>query len=295
MADKQPVNMTIPKHKSWPVRVALVSSNHLARVGLQGILQNIPGIDLIGESYGGAHAYTLIQEMKPDCVIIDLESNRNPLASIQYYKQLSPQTRVLLFADWNDIEHARSAISMGAEGIVLKCQPVSVLLAMIEDKKEDSSSIAIDVPEVQSAGDDSNQKPHVQKAPIDQIASVDSLTERERSVIALVAQGLSNRDISDRLSISDITVRHHLTRIFDKLGVANRQKLLIIAHHLGLVDLRDPAQLSADHSSFGLASSTPTQDDTDSEPSDMNLYRRRISDIRANRTVGENMIERRVP
>jgi ATP/maltotriose-dependent transcriptional regulator MalT len=74
------------------------------------------------------------------------------------------------------------------------------------------------------------------------MASVDSLTERERSVIALVAQGLSNRDISNRLSISDITVRHHLTRIFDKLGVANRQKLLISAHHLGLVELR--SQLS---------------------------------------------------
>ena len=257
MSDKQPANMTIPKRKSWPVRVALVSSNHLVRVGLQGILQNIPGIDLIGESYGGAHAYTLIQEMKPDCVIIDLESNRNPLASVQYYKQLSPQTRVLLFADWNDIERARAAISRGAEGIVLKCQPASVLLAMIEANKEESSPIPLDVHEVKSPVDDSNPKPHVQKAPIDQIASVDSLTGRERSVIALFAQGLSNRDISDRLSISDITVRHHLTNIFHKLGVANRQKLLIIAHHLGLVDLRDPAQLSADHSSFSLASRPP--------------------------------------
>ena len=258
MADKQPANMTISKHKSWPVRVALVSSNHLARVGLQGILQNIPGIDLIGESYGGAHAYTLIQEMKPDCVIIDLESNRNPLASIQYYKQLSPQTRVLLFADWNDIEHARAAISMGAEGIVLKCQPVSVLLAMIEDRKEESSSIVLDVPEVQSAVDDRKPKPPIlPKAPIDKTPPVDSLTGREQSVIALVAQGLSNRDISDRLSISDITVRHHLTRIFNKLGVANRQKLLIRAHHLGLVELTNPTQLSAGHSSFGLASRPP--------------------------------------
>ena len=248
MSDKQPANMTIPKRKSWPVRVALVSSNHLVRVGLQGILQNIPGIDLIGESYGGAHAYTLIQEMKPDCVIIDLESNRNPLASVQYYKQLSPQTRVLLFADWNDIERARAAISRGAEGIVLKCQPASVLLAMIEDKKEESSSIALDVPEVQSAVDDSNPKPHVQKAPIDKIASVDSLTGRERSVIALVAQGLSNRGISDRLSISDITVRHHLTKIFDKLGVGNRQKLLIYAHQLGLVELTSSEHVFQIHS-----------------------------------------------
>jgi DNA-binding NarL/FixJ family response regulator len=242
MADKQQANMT--KHKSWPVRVALVSYNHLARVGLQDILRNIPGIDLIGKSNGGAHAYALIQEMKPDCVILDLESNRNPLASVQYYKQLSPQTRVLLFADWNDIERARAAISMGAEGIVLKCQPSSVLIAMIEgEKKESPSMMMVDCSETQPEPDTRTKQP-ARKIPVDQISSIDSLTGRERTVIALVGEGLSNRDISDRLSISDITVRHHLTRIFDKLGVANRQKLLISAYHLGLVDLPTSAQAS---------------------------------------------------
>lgn len=68
-------------------------------------------------------------------------------------------------------------------------------------------------------------------------------------MIVLIGQGLSNRDISDRLSISNITVRHHLTKIFYKLGVATRQKLLISAHQLGLVELRNPAQGSAEHSS----------------------------------------------
>jgi DNA-binding NarL/FixJ family response regulator len=64
-----------------------------------------------------------------------------------------------------------------------------------------------------------------------------SLTDRERNVIALVGEGLSNKDIGDRLCISEITVRHHLTSIFDKLGVSNRQKLLIRAHQYGLVAL----------------------------------------------------------
>jgi DNA-binding NarL/FixJ family response regulator len=242
MADKQQANMTTPKHKSRSVRVALVSYNHLARVGLQGILRNIPGIDLIGESNGGAHAYALIQEMKPDCVILDLESNRNSLASVQYYKQLSPQTRVLLFADWKDIERARAAIGMGADGIILKCQPSSVLIAMIENRKAASPFIVLDFAQVQSALDNSSTKPRAQKTSVNQMQPIDSLTERERTVIALVGEGLSNRDISDRLSISDITVRHHLTRIFDKLGVANRQKLLISAYHLGLVDLPTLAQ-----------------------------------------------------
>jgi DNA-binding NarL/FixJ family response regulator len=63
------------------------------------------------------------------------------------------------------------------------------------------------------------------------------LTEREREVIVLIGQGLSNKDIADRLCISVITVRHHLTSIFDKLGVSTRQKLLIRAHQYGLVEL----------------------------------------------------------
>jgi DNA-binding NarL/FixJ family response regulator len=248
MAHKLETAMTISKHTPGPVRVALVSNNHLARVGLEGILQTTPGVELISVSHGGAHACALIRQMKPDCVIIDLESDTNLLESVKKYKQLSPQMRVLLFADWNDMERAHAAIDMGAEGIVLKSQPLSVLLAMIEDKQEKSPSSTLAFPEIQPAGGN-NTKPHVQKAPVDQTLSIDFLTERERSVIALVGQGLSNRDISDRLSISDITVRHHLTRIFDKLGVANRQKLLIRAHHLGLVELRAPAQASQEHAS----------------------------------------------
>jgi DNA-binding NarL/FixJ family response regulator len=67
----------------------------------------------------------------------------------------------------------------------------------------------------------------------------DGLTEREREVVRLISEGLSNKDIANRLCISSITVRHHLTSIFDKLGVSNRQKLLIRAHQNGLT--RPPA------------------------------------------------------
>ena len=65
----------------------------------------------------------------------------------------------------------------------------------------------------------------------------DTLTDREREVIGLIGKGLSNRDIANTLCISETTVRHHLTSIFDKMGVSNRQKLLICAHQYGLVEL----------------------------------------------------------
>ena len=229
-------DLRISKHTPRAVRVALISSNHFMRIEIQRILQVKPGMQLIGKSNGGAHACTLIRQKKPGCVIIDLESDTDLLESVKNYKQLSPQMRVLLFANWNDMERARAAIDMGADGIVLKCQPLSVILAMIEDKQEESPSSTLASPEIQPAVGN-NTKPQVQKAPVNQLPSVDSLTKRELSVIALVGEGLSNRDISNRLSISDITVRHHLTRIFDKFGVVSRQQLLIRAHHLGLLKL----------------------------------------------------------
>lgn len=239
--------MTMPKPQSRPVRVALVSRNHLTLAGFKGFLQSAHGIQLIGKSHGGAHACALIRQMKPDCVIIDLESDTNLPESLKNYKQLSPQTSVLLLADWNDMERARAAIDMGVKGIVLKSQPLSVLLAMIQEAQEESPARSLALQKFRP-GVGNNTELQIQKAQVGRILSIDSLTERERSVVALVGQGLSNRDISDRLFISDITVRHHLTRIFAKFGVDSRQKLLISAYHFGLVDLTTSAPDSKIHS-----------------------------------------------
>ena len=96
------------------------------------------------------------------------------------------------------MEQTRQAFASGVDGLVLKVQPASVLLATIAH-----------------------------------------LAKSDKEVVRLVSEGLSNKDIADRLCISNITVRHHLTSIFDKLGVSNRQKLLIRAHKDGLT--RPPA------------------------------------------------------
>ena len=72
-------------------------------------------------------------------------------------------------------------------------------------------------------------------APRPHLAGLASLTQRERDIVQLVGQGLSNKEIADRVSLAVITVRHHLTSIFDKLGVANRQKLLVHAHQEGVI------------------------------------------------------------
>jgi DNA-binding NarL/FixJ family response regulator len=218
------------------VRVALISGNYLARVGLRQLLENEVRITLVGESYGGIHACGLLQKYRPDWLVIDLESESNIVEAVSSYNQIAPQTRMLLLSGWSEIDRAREALGAGAEGMVLKCQPPSVLVAMISGETGGAAAstgmttTGVILKEVLG-------KEAAKRDPEQGARGTDLLTSRERAVVRLVGQGLSNRDIADTLSISETTVRHHLTSIFDKMGVSNRQKLLIRAHQDGLVEL----------------------------------------------------------
>ena len=123
----------------------------------------------------------------------------------------------------------------------MKCQPPSVLLATVECVAK-SLAAPLSATSIPVLINDKRDKPLVDKVVAEPTRWIGSLTDRERAVIALVGQGLSNRDISSRLGVSETTVRHHLTSIFDKLRVSNRQKLLIYAHQYGLVELTASTQ-----------------------------------------------------
>jgi DNA-binding NarL/FixJ family response regulator len=131
------------------------------------------------------------------------------------------------------MERGRQGLDLGADVIMMKSQPASILLAIIDSMVRNATPSHGDskhfAAKRASAGD-----PSTQRVISSSTSSTDSLTEREREVVALVSKGLSNRDIAERLCITETTVRHHLTSIFDKLGVSNRQKLLLLALERGL-------------------------------------------------------------
>ncbi len=230
--------MGMASKRNPTVRVTLVSGNRLARVGLRRLLETNLGILLVGESYGGIHACGLLQQEHPDCVIVDLESEMNITEAVESYKQIAPNAKILLLSGWNDVDRARQALGIGAEGIILKCQPPSVLMAMIEGRTEELAvEMIAPAAQAQAPATGTEGKNPVKRVPVELGRGTGQLTDRERAVVRLVGQGLSNRDIADRLCISETTVRHHLTSIFDKMGVSNRQKLLIRAHQDGLVEL----------------------------------------------------------
>ena len=198
-------------------------------VGLQKILESSATVPMIVHPYPGRTSDLLRAERRPDVFILDLETER--VDTITQIRESAPTSKIVLLCGLEDKDRTREAFACGVDGIILKVQPPTVVLAVIETlyapakppalvEREGVGGIGLRIPFTKTVT--SNPQPP---------AWPEALTEREREIIRLVGQGLSNKDIAYQLSISDSTVRHHMTSIFDKVGVPNRQKLLVHAHH----------------------------------------------------------------
>jgi DNA-binding NarL/FixJ family response regulator len=170
-------------------------------------------------------------EHPPDVFILDLDTERDAVGTITQLRESAPTSKIVLLCGLEDKDRTCEAFAAGVDGVILKIQPPEVVLAVIEALY---ASAKLQTP-VERAGPGGGNlgipAKHTGESALPPPAWPDALTEREREIIRLVEQGLSNKDIAYTLSISDSTVRHHMTSIFDKVGVPNRQKLLIHAHH----------------------------------------------------------------
>ena len=219
------------------IGVFIVSDNHLIRSGLRRILDSEVRIRVLGDmSVEKARAFDGTLSQLPDILLIELDPRgSDTLEFIGSLMNWTKELAVLVLSDLVDYDLARKALALGASGIVLKMQPPAVLIAAILDLFQSSryepGSKVISV-----------EQAHVHKffkadtAHTEVAKRIDTLTVREREIIRLVSLGLKNKDIANRLSISDITVRHHLSSIFCKLEVTDRQKLLLLAHRNGLAE-----------------------------------------------------------
>jgi len=217
--------------------VAIVTNNYLLRLGLQKIVDDAKWIRLVGQAAHAGNLDEILTSEQPHIVILDTEIGGAAPDLIQKIKRVAPGVKTILLSGFDDTECTRQALAAGVDGIVLKVQPSAVLIATINYLADSGGEVALPIGNRPTPLKLSHT-PAVSTAPLTPPALTkwsDGLTEREREVVRLISEGLSNKDIADRLCISSITVRHHLTSIFDKLGVSNRQKLLIRAHQQGLV------------------------------------------------------------
>ena len=211
--------------------LAIISNQHLVRLGLQKIFESRETVGIVVRLHSKMTSAVLLAERQPDVFILDMETEQDAVSTIEQIRESAPKSKIVLLCGLEDSDRTRKAFECDVDGVILKVQPPAVVLAAIEALYSNANNQAavkrhnvVDVAMRTTAQQEAN--PDAQP-----FVWPDGLTERQREIIKLVGQGLSNKDIADQLCISDSTVRHHLTSIFDKVGVPNRQKLLIHTHH----------------------------------------------------------------
>lgn len=211
--------------------VTIISGQPLAWLGLQKVFESSNMIRVIGQPLQHIVTKTLITEHRPDVIILDTETERDIIGTIEHIRKFASTSKIVALGGFEDKDRMREAVECGVDGVILKIHPPGVVLAVIESLYPFSNNHARDQVD-RGAPLDLGTPAQSQCVTTTQASAwPDALTEREREVIRLVGQGLSNKDIAYHLSIADSTVRHHLTSIFDKVGVPNRQKLMLHTHH----------------------------------------------------------------
>lgn len=217
------------------IRVLLIDDHSVVRTGLRMLIENQNSFDVVGEAGTYNDALDLTRQEQPDVVLLDLDLAGDSGVDLlpQLLEATDNKAKVILLTAVQDEETHREAVRRGAMGLVRKEQAADMLVKAIE--KVYSGEIWLERTMTASVFRELRGVDYRSKDP--EQAKIESLTEREREVIELIGEGLKNQEIAERLFISSSTVRHHLTSIYDKLGVSDRLELVIYAFRHNLVQL----------------------------------------------------------
>jgi DNA-binding NarL/FixJ family response regulator len=212
------------------MRVAMADDHRLMLDGIKRALETAPDIEVVGEAMSGDEMLALLPTIDPDVVILDLRMpNGDGLDTLSRIRQDHPGMKVIILSMFEDSEHIDQALQRGADGYVVKSINPLDLPSTIRQVVEGTvhlRGVATSAAPVEEGGASAGPK----------IVSVDVLTERELSILRLVAEGLSNLDIANRLFVTEQTVKFHLSNIYRKLGVANRTEATRYAYRARLIE-----------------------------------------------------------
>jgi DNA-binding NarL/FixJ family response regulator len=211
----------------------MIDDHALVRAGLRMLLESQGGIVVVGEAGQGAEALEIVSRKQPDIILLDLDlSGETSTDCIPALLTAAENARIIVLTGVRDNDLHQHAVRLGAVGLVLKERAGTTLLRAIE--RVYAGEVWLERTMMASVLQRMTRTSHRTDPEADKIAT---LTAREREVIALIGEGLRNRQVADRLFISETTVRHHLTSIYDKLDVADRLELVIYAYRHGLITL----------------------------------------------------------
>ncbi|MGI8690142.1 MAG: response regulator [Thermomicrobiales bacterium] len=205
-----------------PIRLLIVDDHPIVRDGLRGVFADDPDFVVAGEAGDGAEAVALAGHLRVDVVLMDLRMpTMSGVEAIRLLRQTVPATRVLVLTTFETDSDVLPAIEAGATGYLLKDAPRDELIRAVRAASRGETVLS---PSVAGRLLGQVRKP-----------ANDALSEREREVLTLIANGATNREAAGRLFVSEATIKTHLLHIYEKLGVRDRAAAVGEAYRRGLL------------------------------------------------------------
>ncbi len=208
------------------IRILVVDDHAIVREGLCALLRTEPDLEVVGQAADGSEAIAQAKKLQPDVILLDLVMPRTD--GVQAIKEImldNPQSRILVLTSFAEDDLLFPAIKAGAHGYLLKDSSPQELLQAIKEIHCGQSSLHPAIARKLIA--------EIQ-APPDRNEAVEPLTDREVEILTLLAQGLPNKAIAEKLTLSERTVRTHVTNILSKLHLANRTQAALFALRKGI-------------------------------------------------------------
>jgi len=214
------------------IRVLIADDHPIVRDGLRKLLALEEDIEVVGEAGDGDGVVSAVDRVEPDIVLLDLRMpGMDGLTALQKVQKLNRPTKVIVLTASEDKNEFVQAMKLGCSGIVLKQTASELIVKSI--RKVYSGEIWLDSHTTAAV---MRQFASPMEAAAQGVRARDRspLSNREREIVALVAQGYKNKEMAEKMFISEQTVKNHLHNIFDKLGVSDRLELALYAIHKGL-------------------------------------------------------------
>ncbi len=211
------------------IRVLIVDDHDIVREGQRALINTEPGMEVIGEARNGIEAIELAEKLQPDVILLDLHMpEKDGIDASEEIKKGNPEARILVLTSFAEDDRVFAAIKAGAMGYLLKDSSPQKILKSIRE-------VFLGITSIEPRIADKLMR-EIQRTS-DSPPTEEPLTNREMEVIQLLAEGLSNQEIAERLVISERTVRTHVTNILGKLHLANRTQAALYALREGLTDV----------------------------------------------------------
>lgn len=218
------------------IRLLIVDGFPVVRAGLRSILAGSPDIQIVGEAQDGTEAIDRTMELLPDVLLMELRlPNTDGLSVLRTLHTKAPQAKVLLFTASENKEDFIEAMKLGCCGILPKDSAPALISKSIQKVHAgeiwlDSNTTAAVIRQFASPLDPAIAQVAANAKPRERA----QLSQREREIIVLIAQGYKNKEIAEKMFITEQTVKNHLHNVFDKLGVSDRLELALYAIHNSL-------------------------------------------------------------